>query len=419
MLVVFSGRDPMWRPCPLRQGCAELGRDDVYDPPLPDPRVSRKHVQVSLDDARWTVRDLTSRNGTWVDGAPVHGVHESETSRVVRAGDTLALLVADLAPYAAHPAPGATGPIVGAPLRAALDAIANAARAGDSVLVHGESGSGKELAARHYHASGPNASGPLVTVNCATIPAGLAERLLFGTVRGAYSGATDTDGTVQAADGGVLFLDEIAELEPGVQAKLLRVLDSREVMRLGSTTPHRVDLRVCAATHCDLRASAAAGHFRRDLYYRLSAPTITLPPLRVRLDEIPWHVARAVATVDAALRPHASLVERCLLSPWPGNVRELHRAVGAAAACALGERSQIVRLDHLALEAGHDLSPETASRADRGPDRTASAPTRERIEAAIARSGGRIAEAARALGLHRNQLYRELAKHGIKRVKPS
>jgi transcriptional regulator with PAS, ATPase and Fis domain len=157
-------------------------------------------------------------------------------------------------------------------------AIADAARDSRTLLVVGPTGAGKELAARHFHRAGPRPQGPFVAVNCATIPAGLAERVLFGAVRGAYSGAdSNADGYVHAADGGVLFLDELGELELTVQAKLLRFLETREVYAVGATRPRTVDVRVCSATHRDLRAMAGRREFREDLYFRLGRPQVALP----------------------------------------------------------------------------------------------------------------------------------------------
>src|SRR6185436_14558171 len=151
---------------------------------------------------------------------------------------------------------------------------------------------------------------------------------------------------------GVLFLDEGGELDLAVQAKLLRVLETREVMPLGASRGQIVDLRVCVATHRDLRAAVAAGRFRADLYHRIAPPEIILPPLRDRLDEIPWHVSAEIATVDPALAPHARLVEACLLRHWPGNVRELRKEIHHAAAHARVEGADRVRLEHLPETAG-------------------------------------------------------------------
>src|SRR5262249_24295980 len=153
--------------------------------------------------------------------------------------------------------------------------------------IFGETGSGKEGAARQFHAASSRRAGPFIAVNCATIPPLLAERLLFGARKGAFSGAdANVEGYIQAADKGTLFLDEISELQPGVQAKLLRVLQSREVFPLGASRGTQVDVAICSATHRDLRAEVAAGRFRDDLFCRICRPMVELPPLRARPKDI-------------------------------------------------------------------------------------------------------------------------------------
>jgi transcriptional regulator with PAS, ATPase and Fis domain len=290
--------------------------------------------------------------------------------------------------------------------------IAVASRAGDTLLICGESGAGKELAARHMHhvCFGEDSDAPFVAVNCATIPEGLAERLLFGARRGAYSGATaDARGYIAAAHQGTLFLDEIAELDPRVQAKLLRVLEAREVMPLGESRPQRVQVRICAASHRNLRDEVSAGRFREDLYFRIGRPEIVLPPLRQRLDEVPWLIAREAQLAAAKCRASPGFIEACALRHWSGNVRELLREVRLAAHAALDAGSCSIEARHLSPEAGQLLTTTST----RTPAQT-SAPhpdlDRERIERALAAHDGNVSRAARALGLHRNQLRRWLAK---------
>src|SRR5262249_25883004 len=157
-----------------------------------------------------------------------------------------------------------------------------------------------------------------------TISETIAERLLFGAKRGAFSGAdADADGYLQAADGGTLFLDEIAELGLAVQAKLLRVLENKEVLPVGATRARPIALRLCSATHKGLRAQVEAGRLREDLFFRIATPQVSVPPLRQRLEEIPWLLQVAAQSVAPNLKLSASLVETCLLRSWPGNVREL------------------------------------------------------------------------------------------------
>jgi transcriptional regulator with PAS, ATPase and Fis domain len=242
---------------------------------------------------------------------------------VLRAGASLFLFCADVRRFAGRRVEVEGGIVVGPTLRAIRDQIGQAARAGLVLHMTGETGAGKEVAARWFHEASARARGPFVAVNCAAVPAALAERLLFGARRGAYSGAdADADGYVQAADTGTLFLDEVGELEPSTQAKLLRVLETREVLPLGASKARRVQLGLVSATHADLRAAVADGRFRADLYFRIGRPAVALPALRDRREEIPWLLAQALAG-EKTEGADASLVETALLRSWPGNAREL------------------------------------------------------------------------------------------------
>ncbi len=255
------------------------------------------------------------------------------------------------------------------------------------------------------------ASTPRGRVDCASIPPNLAERLLFGARKGAYSGATaDVDGYLQSAHEGTLFLDEIAELDASVQAKLLRVLESKQVLALGATRPRAVDVALCSATHRDLRTMAATGGFREDLFFRIGRPAVALPPLRERLEDIAWLVQSALARLDAP-RPHVSLVEACLTRSWPGNVRELISAIGGAASEAARRSARRVDASHLDPESGHDLG-HVARRPAPVPATDAAA-----VSEALRVAGGNVTGAARALGWHRTQLRRWISKHSV-RLKP-
>jgi transcriptional regulator with PAS, ATPase and Fis domain len=253
-------------------------------------------------------------------------------------------------------------------------------------------------------------------VICATVPMALAERLLFGTRRGAYSGAdADAEGYVQAADGGTLFLDEIGELDANVQAKLLRVLETREVMQLGAARPRKVDFALCSATHAQLQARVAAGSFREDLYFRVGRPTVGLPPVRERLEEVPW-IVETMLQREKNLKAHVSLIDELLERPWPGNLRELLVELGAAAAAANVEGSEIVKAQHLAEGAGSHFTPAPEPRgsdAPPGPAVPIGSVTREAVIEALRASGGNISASARSLGLHRTQLRRLLARFNI------
>lgn len=367
LLLLFSGDRPQLLPLPLHGERTELGRDELASLRIDDERVSRRHVAVERDGSALRIRDLGSTNGVFLNGKRLaaQAVSDVEPGKVavLRIGRTLLLLVQDLARYQdALDVPMVQDGIVAGPaLHAVHQQVAALARSGQGLFLRGESGSGKEITARVYHQASARRDGPLVAVNCATIPKDLAERLLFGTVRGAYSGAVaDAPGYLQAARGGTLFLDEVAELDLAVQAKLLRVLETREVVPLGGTRPQPVELGLCTATLRDLRAAVAAGSFRSDLYYRIGRPEVRLPPLRERLEEIPYLLHQTVLAVNRSL-PSPALVEACLLRPWPGNVRELCIEARAAAIRAAAAGSDVVLLRHLDEQAGRQLHGVTAS----------------------------------------------------------
>lgn len=412
LVLVFEAGKPAARALPLGSAGLELGRGSPEGALAEDEQVSRTHLRVTYEHGVWTFEDLGSRNGTYVDGQRVSGKVEESESCIVRVGRSLLWAVPDVRPYRGHHMLGLPppSPIVGGNSRRVLGEIALLAKASENLLIVGESGSGKELLARAFHEAqhGQSNRAPLVAVNCAAIPEGLAERLLFGAKRGAYSGAVDADGYVQQAHGGTLFLDEIAELDPLVQAKLLRVVETREVMPLGATQSRKVSIRICAATHKDLRAEVHAGRFREDLYYRLGRPQVRNPALRERIDEIPWLLSRALREVDPSLCAQISTVETCALRKWPGNIRELLHEARQAAHAALHEGVDVVRPDHFASDAGRSLGPSSPS--DPAPIASAKQHSDEDIERALEAHGGNVTAASRALGLHRNQLRRWLEK---------
>jgi transcriptional regulator with GAF, ATPase, and Fis domain len=265
----------------------------------------------------------------------------------------------------------------------------------------------------------------MVAINCAAIPHSIAERLLFGAKRGAYSGAdSDAAGYVQEADGSTLFLDEIAELDLQVQATLLRVLEYKEVLPVGGTRPRKVQLALCTATNKDLRALVTEGRVRRDLYFRIATPSVSLPPLRDRPEEIPALIAGAMEQICPTLSPHVLLVEQCLLRPWPGNVRELlsELRIAAQAAAAEGKR---VMIHHLAPTAGcafgegraaprSNLSEEPRPAEPRRPRLSRKDEAlRQRIVDGLCAERGNITATAGRLGLYRTQLRRLMTHHAL------
>jgi DNA-binding NtrC family response regulator len=433
LLLVFAAGEPQLRAIPFGRSLV-IGRDDAGGAPVADGRMSRRHVRIERRDGLVLVEDLASRNGTFVDGARIEPRVERASVRVVRAGSSVLVPVPDVRPFLGARISEERGIVAGPTLARALNDVAAAAGTGDVALLRGESGAGKENAAQVFHAHGAHAAGPFVAVNCATIPGTVAERLLFGARRGAYSGATDdADGFCAAADKGTLFLDEVGELPLDVQAKLLRFLETREFFPLGASKPRRVSVRICCATHRDLRGAVAAGTFREDLYYRLSTLEVRLPPLRERLEEIPWLVRRAVQASGHALDVQASFVEACLLRHWPGNVRELLGAVRRALHAARG--GNLLSAEHLDADAGLQASapPPTprapslheapgseseiraTSRHEPAPAEVEPTSEKGRMMDALRKTGGNQTTAAALLGMSRRTFVRRLEELDVPR----
>ncbi len=257
--------------------------------------------------------------------------------------------------------------LVGAspPMQAVFKQIALAAPTELPVLITGQTGTGKELAARAIHAHSRRRDRPLVAVNLAAISPSVSESELFGHVRGGFTGATsDRKGLFELADGGTIFLDEIAEASPEVQAKLLRAIETGEIWPVGSSSPKRVDVRVVAATNRDLSTAVAAGDFRVDLYHRLRAFPLEMPPLAERLDDLPLLVAAflAGAGIDPAAAG-ADIIDCLRRRPWPGNIRELRHAIHYAAVMARGGP---LRPEHLPAMSGTDGTATTSEGASAG-----------------------------------------------------
>jgi len=279
------------------------------------------------------------------------------------------------------------------------------------VLIRGESGTGKELVARALHSASPRAGGPFVPVDCGALPETIIESELFGHEPGAFTGACGAPGLFRMAAGGTLFLDEVGELPAGVQAKLLRALQSKAVRPVGGTRETPVDLRIVSATHRDLDEMVAAGSFRLDLLYRLAVVQIEVPPLRERREDVPLlahHFLRKHAGPDAGVVGFEDdALEALVACDWPGNVRELENAVESALAFARGPR---VGRGDLPLPSPRNGA---ATPAAQGLPLSLDAYERSALERALAEAGGGVGEAARRLGLGRSTFYRKLARHGI------
>jgi DNA-binding NtrC family response regulator len=290
--------------------------------------------------------------------------------------------------------------------------------ANTSVLITGESGTGKELVARAIHFGSTRAKGTFVPVNCVAIPSELAESILFGHVKGAFTGATaDRKGCFELADGGTLFLDEIGDMPLGLQVKLLRVLEDGCVMPVGASEPRQVDVRVIAATNADLDARIAAGTFRSDLYFRLARYTVATPPLRERLEDVPLLAAHYLKVFAAEMGQQPPGLSREVTAAlkaytYPGNIRELKNIIERALIQSGGET---ILPEHLHLQRSGAAQPVAIHQATKK-DFAAALPLNldeaedVLIQRALDETGGNIAEAARLLGVHRTRIYRKLAQ---------
>lgn len=383
-----------------------------------DPRVSREHARISPGDGGWRLEELGGRNRIRLNGVVVSGPSPLQPGDVIRLGSTL-LLFAGLPP---GPGPAEAEPELlgeGPAMRAVHQALAAVAPRGNSVLITGETGTGKELAARALH-RGSGRPGKLVALNCGGLAEGIIESELFGHVRGAFTGAvTSRDGLFRAAEQGTLFLDEIGEMPPGLQVKLLRVLETRMVRPIGAAHEVPIDVRLVAATHRDLVAAVREGRFRADLYARLAQWCLVLPPLRERREDLPLLIRHLLGRLGEEGRAlEVSLLEALLLHPWPLNVRGLYNflsmaVVGAApgAPLELSPRLEQALASERALGEGPVPSPVPVREAE-APSGVR-VPTAAELEALLERFQGKIAHTARHLGCSRQQLYRWLEAYGL------
>ena len=399
----------------LVRAASTVGRHSTCDLAIPDPQVSGVHLRLTLEGDRLRIRDAGSTNGTWLGGQRIYDVSVGIGAELV-IGSTKLVVERDegLVGVTEASAEG-FGELVGSSrtMRELFALLERVAPKDLTVLVLGETGTGKEAVARSIHAASTRANAPFVVVDCTALPETLAEALLFGHEKGAFTGANERRvGFFEAAQGGTLFLDEVGELPAPLQAKFLRVLERREVVRVGSQTPIPIDIRVLAATNRDLRLEIDKGRFREDLYFRLAQVRVTLPPLRDRPEDIPLLCRKLLerATYEAMIEHEA--LGFLTSQPWPGNVRELANALLRAGALA---SDGIIRREDLAGEGFGSRTDKESSALDLvGTFATAKDRAIDRFEKAylsllMRRCKGNLSKASREADLARHHL-RDLLK---------
>ncbi len=400
----------------VTSGVAQVGSDASNDLQLQHPTVSRFHCEVKLEGERAVVKDLGSTNGTLVDGVRV-GLGYLRNGSVLQLGQAkVRFQLVDRR----HPLPISEtdhfGDLVGAsaPMRAAFRLLELAAKSDSTLIIEGETGTGKTRAAQALHQASARASGPFLVVDCGAMPASLLEAELFGHEKGAFTGATARRlGVFEEAKGGTVLLDEIGELPVELQPRLLRVLENREIRRLGQNQWTKVDVRILAATHRDLRTDVNSGRFRQDLYFRLAVARVKLPALRDHPDDIELVAKALLEQLHASKQRHPRLFTKEFFdglkgARWPGNVRELRNYLER---CILFEEP--LPLDgsgaHPIASAAITIGPYTEAR-----QAAIDAFERTYLPALLKRHGGKVAAAAVEAGVDRVYLYRLLRKHGLK-----
>ena len=435
----MRGDDMETRQLPL-SGTLTVGRGEAADIQVSEPSLSRAHLQLVLREDAVSVIDLGGANGTSLRGArlPSHVPVEIAANEQLAAGD-LTLVLQEINPLAPpqvateRPSSRLAGntpdPVILDPEMKRLYALATRiARGSIPVLLVGETGTGKEVFAEYLHAASPRRGGPLVRVNCAALTDSLVESELFGHEKGAFTGAQrERRGLLESGHGGTVFLDEIGEIPLATQAKLLRVLEDGQLLRVGASSPRPIDVRFVAATNRDLEDEVDAGRFRRDLYFRLAGAVLSIPALRDRPDEIePIAEQFAMQAARHLDRPTPSLTDaaRATLRGklWPGNVRELRNVIERAVLLA----DTAIDVEHLMFGASAAASPPPVSEQTSpppAPAASAEAPLadqlasleRDRILEALDRCHGNQTRAAEMLGMPRRTLIKRLDAYGISR----
>lgn len=398
----------------IQRPLVSIGTLPENDLALADATVSRRHAVIEETPNGYVLRDLDSTNGTFVDGVRIREGYLSPGA-IIRLGHTeisfspLEERIENLKSEADH-----FGELIGSstPLREVYGILERIALTDVTVLLEGETGTGKELAARAVHSRSRRAKGPFVVIDCGAVAPNLIESELFGHEKGAFTDAVRArQGAFELADKGTVFLDEIGELSQELQPKLLRALDQREAKRIGADKPIPFNVRIIAATNRDLEKEVKAGRFREDLYYRLSVVRIHMPPLRKRKEDIETISAHLLTAISAdigkkisGLSPEAEAALRAYA--WPGNVRELRNVLGRAAALCDGSR---IEARDLVLSPGSktDTLEELGGKTLEEIEKAA-------IHATLRSVSGNKTEAAKMLGIAYSTLYEKIKKYGMK-----
>ena len=395
--------------------CA-VGSHPSNDLAITDPTVSRFHCELVIAGDAVRARDLGSRNGTFTGAVQLVDALVPGGTELALGSSEIRIDVEDVHTELDASERTRFGSLVGesARMREVFSELEKIAASDATVLVEGETGTGKEGTAEALHSASARAGKPFVVIDCSAIPANLLESELFGHEAGAFTGATDRRvGAFEQANGGTLFLDEIGELPLELQPKLLRALEAREIRRVGGRDLIELDLRIVAATNRDLRAEVNRGSFRADLYYRLAVVKVVLPPLRERPGDIPGLVLHLLAEIGATPTTVADLTKTDFLNalaaaPWSGNVRELRNHLEQCVVFGESRLPNTPSVPHPAIAVDSSLPYEVARR------QAIDAFERDYVKGLLARTQGNVNAAARDAGLNRAYVYRLMRRHNLK-----
>ncbi len=431
-LVVVRGAE-RGREYVIASDVIRVGKADENDLVLHEETVSRVHFEIVRDGKGYLLRDLRSTNGTFLDGAEIKEAY-------IRAGSVISAGAAQIKfqPFEERieilPSDKETlGEMVGRStrMREIYGLVERIAPTDATVLLEGETGTGKDLVARTIHGLSRRRGGPFIVVDCGAVAGTLIESELFGHEKGAFTGASAArQGAFELANAGTVFLDELGELSLDLQPKLLRVLEQRELRRVGGSKTTKVDIRVIAATKKDLRSEVEKGKFREDLYFRLSVVPITMPPLRARREDIPLLVKQFLEKLGAEGAPLPTMDDATMAAlqghDWPGNVRELRNVLERALAIGTDAGRLIAPLGTRVAGPGNaGAGPHLPGESGGGADFDPALPFRDQKERwsdeferryptwLLARADGNISKAARDADMDRKYLHKLLKKHNI------